>query len=186
VGYQPTELRTTESITNQMMVIDKDPGDLSNQAINWIRATEDVQFAIGDDNLSERIVQGVNFGKICDPNDRLAAIFKDLEATEPVRDGPARSIASPRHNNEKWQDKLQIKKCRSTKFERRLDKCKSEPQKTQQTDIAQLRLDKDMLLHEVKNKTQKRHLESALRGFEQVIQQLKTKQVHATPAQNTS
>ena len=72
-------------------------------------------------------------------------------------------------------------------LERRLDKCKSEPETTEQTDIAQLRLQKDMLLHQVKNlSSEKSSLESELRAFERVIQRLTTHQVHETPAPNTS
>jgi hypothetical protein len=41
-GFQPTELRTTEYITNRMKIIDHGPGVVSDQAINWIRSTEDV------------------------------------------------------------------------------------------------------------------------------------------------
>jgi hypothetical protein len=41
-GFEPTELRTTEYITNGIKIVDNGPGVLSGQAINWIRATEDV------------------------------------------------------------------------------------------------------------------------------------------------
>jgi len=44
-----------------------------------------------------------------------------------------------------------------------------------------------MLLHQVKNLSSEwSSLESELRAFERVIQQLTTNQVHATPAPNTS
>jgi len=83
-GFQPTELRTTEYITNRMKIIDDGPGVLSDQAINWIRATEDVQLEIIDANISESLEQAEKFAKICDLNASLAAIVKDLEATEAV------------------------------------------------------------------------------------------------------
>jgi len=72
---------------------------------------------------------------------------------------------------EELEEELQIKKRRSAKLERRLDKCKSEPETTEQTDIAQLRLEKDMLLHQVKNLlSEKSSLESELRAYKRVIQ----------------
>jgi len=89
-GLQPTELRTTEYITNRMKIIDDGPGVLSDQAINWIRATEAVQLEIIDANLSKSLEQAEKFAKICDLNESLAAKVKDLEATELVRDGPSR------------------------------------------------------------------------------------------------
>jgi len=58
----------------------------------------------------------------------------------------------------------------------------SEPETTEQIDIAQLQLEKDMLLHQVKNPSSEMGgLESELRGFERVIQRLTTNQVQATP-----
>jgi len=38
-GFQPAELRTTEFMTNWIKVIDDEHGLLSDQALNWIRAT---------------------------------------------------------------------------------------------------------------------------------------------------
>jgi len=58
-----------------------------------------------------------------------------------------------------------------------------EPETIVQTDIAQLRLEKDMLLPQVKNhSSEESGLESELRVFERVIQELATNQVHATTA----
>jgi len=88
-GFQPTELSTTEYITNRMKIIDNSPGVLSDQAINWIRATEDVQLEIIDANLSESLEQAEKFVKICNLNGSFAPKVKDLEATKLVRDGPA-------------------------------------------------------------------------------------------------
>jgi len=69
------------------------------------------------------------------------------------------------------EEELQLEKHRSAKLERRLGKCKWKPETTEQTDIAQLRLEKDMLLHQVKNlSSEKSSLESELRAFKSVIQ----------------
>jgi len=51
-NLQPAELCTTEYVTNPMKVINDDPWLLSDQAINWIRAMEDVQLEIIEANLS--------------------------------------------------------------------------------------------------------------------------------------
>ena len=56
-GFQPTELRTMEYITNQMKIIHDGPGVLYHQAINWIWATEDVQLEIIEAHLSESLEQ---------------------------------------------------------------------------------------------------------------------------------
>ena len=182
MGFPPTELRTTEYITNLMTIIDDGPGVLSDHAINWIRATEDVQLEIFDANLSESLEQAEIFGKICDLNESLAAKVKDLEATEPVRDGLSKKSEATQREIDEFDKELQIEKCRSAKLERWLDKCKSEL-----TDIAQPRLEKDMLLHQVKNLlSEKSSLESELRAYKRVIQWPTTNQVHATPAPNTS
>jgi len=187
VGFQPTELRTTEYITNRMKIIDDGPGVLSDQAINWIRATEDIQLEIIDPNLSESYEQSEKFATICDLNESLAATVEDLEATEPVQDGPSRQSVAAQQDIEELEAELQIEKHRSAKLERWLGKCKLEPETTEQTDIAQLRLEKDMLLHQVKNlSSEKSSLETELRAFERVIQPLTTNQVHATPVPITS
>ena len=186
-GFQSTELRSTEYVTNQMKVIDGSPGHLPDQAINWIRATEDVQLEVMDANLSERVEQAKKFAKICDLNESLAAKVRDLEGTEPFQVGPSREFAATRQEIEQLEEELHIEKRRSAMLERRLDKCKSEAEKTEQTDNAQLRLAKHMLLHQVKNlSSEKGSLDSELRTFQRVIQRLMTNQVHATPAQNTS
>jgi len=83
-GFQPTELCTTEYITDRMKIIDDSPGILSDQAITWIRATENVQFQIIDTNLSEGLEQAEKFAVICDLNESLATKVKNLEAMEPV------------------------------------------------------------------------------------------------------
>jgi chromosome segregation ATPase len=148
---------------------------------------EDVQLEIIDANLSESLEQAEKFAKICDLNESLATKVKDLEATESVRDGTIREIAAAQREIEELEEELQIEKPRSPKVERRRDKCKSEPERTEQTDIAPLRLEKDMRLHQVKQlSSEKSSLESELRAFERVIQRLTTNQVHATPAPNTS
>ena len=85
------------------------------------------------------------------------------------------------------EEELQIEICRSAKLERWLDKCKSEAETTEQSDITQLRLEKDMLLHQVKKlSSEKSSLESKLRVFKLVIQRLMTNEAQGTLAQNTS
>jgi len=170
-----------------MKIIDDCLGVLSDQAITWIRATEDVQLEIIDANLTESLEHAEEFAKISDLNESLAAEVKDLEVTEPVRDGPSREFAATHWEIHELKEELQIEKRRSAMLERQLDKCKSEPDTTEHTDIPQLRLGKEMLLHQVKNLSlEKSSLESKWRAFERVIQRLTTNQVHVTPAPNTS
>jgi len=186
-GFRPTERRTTEYITNRMNNIHDGTGVLSDQAINSIRATEDVQLEIIDANLSESLEHAEKFAKFCDLNESLAAKVKNLEATVPVRNGPSREFAAAQQDIEELAEELHIKKGRSALVERWLDKCKSEPETTEQTDITQLRPEKDMLLHQVTNLLSKKSsLESKLRAFERIIEWLTTNQVHATPVPNTS
>jgi len=83
-GFQPTERHTTEYITHQIKIIDDGPGVLSDQAINWIRAVEDVQLEIIDANLCESLEQAEKFTKICDHNENLATKVKGMEVTEHV------------------------------------------------------------------------------------------------------
>jgi len=87
-----------------MKIIDDSPGVLSHQAINWIRATEDVQLEIIDGNLSESVEQAEKFTKICDVKESLAAEVKDWEATEPVRDGPSREIEAAKREIEELEE----------------------------------------------------------------------------------
>jgi len=186
-GFQHTELRTTEYITIRMKVIDDGPGVLSDRGIYWIKATGDVQLEVIDVNLSESLKQAEKVSKICDLNESLAAKVQDLEAAEPVRDSPSREYAAAQQEIEELEKELQIKKCQSTKLERQFDKSKSEPETTKQTDITQLRLEKDMLLHQLKNLSSgKSSLESELRAFKRIIQPLTTNKVLATPAPNSS
>ena len=146
-GFQPTELCTTEYVTNRMKVINDGPGLLSDQAINWIRAAEDVKLEINDANLSESLEQAEKFAKICDINKSLAAEVRDLEATGPIQEGPSRELAAAQQEIEELEEELQIEKRGFTKLERWLNKCKLELETTEQTDIAQHWLQKDMLLH---------------------------------------
>jgi hypothetical protein len=60
-----------------MKIIDDAPRLLSDQAINRIRATEDVQLEIIDANLSESLKQAEKFAKTCHLNVSLAAKVKD-------------------------------------------------------------------------------------------------------------
>ena len=133
------------------MVIDDVPGLLSAQAINQMRATEDIQLEINDANLSECLEEVEKVAKICDLNESLAVEVKDLEATASVQDGPSRELAAAQQEIEELEEEIQVEKHRSAKSERPLDKCKLEPETTKQTDVAQLWLEKDIVLHEVKN-----------------------------------
>ena len=138
-------------------------------------------------NISESLEEAEKFAKICNLNESVATKLKDLEATEPIRDGPSRESAAAQQEIEKLEEELQIENRRSAQLERRLDKCKPEPETTEQTDIAQLWLEKDMLLHQAKNFTsEKSNQGSELRAFERVIQRLTNNQVHATLAPITS
>jgi len=153
-----------------MKIINDGPDVLLDQAINWIRATEDVQLEIIEANLSESLEQAEKFATICHINKSFAAKVTDLEATEPVRDGLSRELEATQRELEELEEELPIEKRRSDKWERRLDRCKSEPETTEQTDIAQFRLEKDMLLHQVKNlASEKSSLQSELRAFERII-----------------
>jgi len=186
-GFQHTGLLIRDYITNRIKIIDDGLGVLSDQAINLIRAKEDVQLEISGANLSESLEQAEKFAKICNLNESMATEVKHLEATEPVRDGPSRESAAAQREIEEFEEELQIEKHRSAKLERRLDECMSVPETTEQTDIAQLHLEKDMQMHRVKNLSSKESsLQSELRVFEHVIQRLTTNQVHATQVQNTS
>jgi len=77
-----------------MKIIDDGPRVFSDQAINWIRATEDLHLEIIGANLSESLEQAKKFAMICDLNESLAAKVKDLEVTEPARDGSSRELAA--------------------------------------------------------------------------------------------
>jgi chromosome segregation ATPase len=157
---------------------------LSDQAINWIKATEEGQLEIIDAGLSESLEQAESFAKICDLNESLAATVKELEAAEPVQ-GRIKELEAAHQEIDELEEELRIEKRRSAKLERRLEKWKSEPS-TEQTYVTQLRLEKDMLLHQVKNiSSEKTELDSELRAFERIIQRLMTNQLHAIPAPNT-
>jgi hypothetical protein len=68
------------------------------------------------------------------------------------------------------EEDLKIENRRSAKLERRLHKCKSEPETIEQADIPPLRLEKYMILHQVKNlSSEKGGLESRLRAFDRVM-----------------
>jgi hypothetical protein len=77
-----------------MMIIDHGPGVISDPAINWIKATEDVQLEIIDGKVSERHEQSEIFANICNINESWAAEIKDVDATEPFRDGPNMKLAA--------------------------------------------------------------------------------------------
>ena len=134
-----------------MKVIDDAPRFLSDQAINGIRATENVHLDIIDANLPESLEKAEKFAKICDLNGNLGAKVKEMEATGPVQEGPSRELAAAQQEIQELEEELQIKKRWSAKLDTWLDKFQSEPEKKKETVIAQLQLEKDMLLHQVKD-----------------------------------
>jgi hypothetical protein len=69
-----------------MTVNNDGPVLLSDQTINWIRATEDIQLEIIDGKQFEWLQQAEKFAKICDLNESFAAKVKNLEATEAIQD----------------------------------------------------------------------------------------------------
>jgi len=91
-----------------MKVIDDSPGLLSDQAVNWIRPTEDVQLVIIDANLSGSLEQAEKFAKLCDLHESLAAKVNDLDATGPIQEGPSRELADARQQIEELEEELQI------------------------------------------------------------------------------
>jgi hypothetical protein len=186
-GFQPTERHTTEYVTNRMNIINNSPDVLSDLAIYWIKAMKDIQLEIIDANLSKSLEQAEKFTKVCYLNKSLAAKVKDLEATEPGQDSPNRKFVTVQQEIEKLEEELQIEKRQSAKLERRLKKCKLKPQTMVQTDIVQLRPEKDILLHQVKNRSSKKiSLQSELGVFEPVIQRLTTNQSCGTPVPTAS
>jgi len=100
------------------MLIDDSPGVLSDEAINWIRATEDIQLEMTDANPSESIEQAEKIAIIWNLNESLAGKVKDLVGTEPVRDGLSGESAAAQQEIEEFEDELQIEKHRSAKWER--------------------------------------------------------------------
>lgn len=154
-----------------MKVIEDGPGLWSDQAIDWIRAMEDVQLEIIDANRSESFEHAEKFAKIGDLNEGLAAKVKNMEASEPIQDSPSREFTATQQDIEVLEEELQIEKHRSAKYERQLDTCKLELETMEQSDIAQFRLEKVMLLHQVRNLSlQQSSLELGLKVVEPVIQ----------------
>jgi hypothetical protein len=68
-----------------MKVIDDSPGHFFDQAINWIKAMEDVQLEIINAGLLESLKHAEQFAKICNLNKSLATKVKELEAAEPIQ-----------------------------------------------------------------------------------------------------
>jgi hypothetical protein len=170
-GFTLAELQAKSYVTNRMKVINHHPGILSDSAIIPLSVRDDVQLGMINNNLSERLEQANILGKICDLNNRSAAKVTHLEAAEAVQDGPSRELVAAVQGFDKLEEELQVDKGCSAKLEKRLDMCKTEPETLEQTDISQLRLEKDMLVHQVKNiLPQKSSLESEFQEIEFVIQ----------------
>jgi len=109
-----------------MKDIDDCPAVLSDIAMNWIRALEEVQMEIIDADVSEILEEAEEYAMICDLNVSLATKVENLEDTEPVQDGPSREWAAAQQEIEELEEQLQIGKHWSAKFERWLDMFKSE------------------------------------------------------------
>ena len=113
----------------------------------------------------------------------MAAKVTDLGATWPVQGARAGNLRPLNQKLRNWKKNCRLQSVAHAKLERLLNKCKLEPVTTEHTDVAQLWLGRDMLLHPVKTiSSEKCGLESELRVFEPVIQRLPTNQVQATPA----
>jgi hypothetical protein len=84
-GFEPAEPRSAEYVTTRKKIIDDGPGHLSDQAINWIKATEDVQLEIIDAGLSESLKRAEKFAKICDLNESLAAKSRNRRLLSPSK-----------------------------------------------------------------------------------------------------
>lgn len=101
-----------------------------DQAINLIRAMEDIQLEIVDANLSESHEQAETFAKIPDLNECLDNKVKDREGADLIQDGPRKEWMATQQEVENMEDELQITKHLSAKLERSLNKWKSEPEAT--------------------------------------------------------
>jgi len=84
---------------------------------------------------------------ICNLDESLAAKVNNLVAPEAIQDGQSKEFAAAQHEFEEIEEELLIEKCHSTKLQRQLKECKSEPEATVSTDITQLWWEKDILLH---------------------------------------
>jgi len=67
-----------------MNIIYDDLRPLPDQAMNCIRAMQDIELEITNDILSQSIEKVGEFTIICDLNQGLATNVKDFEAAEPV------------------------------------------------------------------------------------------------------
>jgi len=117
--FQSTELHRTVYGTKQMNIIDDGPEHFSEQAINLIRATEDVWLEIMDVHHAESFEQAKNFGNSCILNKRIAAEVKDLGAAVPVWDGVSKIIGAAHKEIELLEEVLWIEKRCSVKWESR-------------------------------------------------------------------
>jgi hypothetical protein len=90
-----------------MTVIDDGLGHLSDQSINWITATEDVELVIPHAGLSESAKRAKIFAKLCNLNNSLAAKVKDLDDAEPIQDPNKVCVAANQEINV-FEEELQI------------------------------------------------------------------------------
>jgi len=93
-NFQPTQLRTTVYITNGMNTIDARPGHLSDRAINWMGAANDIHLEISNGDFGESLQSAKDVVMICNLNQSLAAEVENLEAAEPVQDGLSKRLVA--------------------------------------------------------------------------------------------
>jgi hypothetical protein len=120
-AFKSGKFHPTEYITKRKKVIDDSPGHLSRQAINWNKATEDVQLEIIEVGLLESLKQAKQVAKICDLKESLAGKVKELEAEH--SQGPNKELVAAHQDINKLEEELRIEKCRSVKLKRLLEKC---------------------------------------------------------------
>jgi len=132
-----------------MTHIDNSLGLLSDQAINWMRVREDIHLEIIDATITESLHELGIFTTISDLNKSLSATVNFLKITEPIQDDSSKKLVATQYEPEELEEDLWLQNHHSTKLERGLDKSKSEPEILEQTDIAQLQAEQDLLLHEV-------------------------------------
>jgi hypothetical protein len=85
--------------------------------------------------------------KLWDLNQSLLTKVKNLGAAEPIHD---KELAVSHQAIVKLEEETLIVKHHSAKLARQLNKCKSEPEPTEQTTVNQFHLQKVMLMQQVK------------------------------------
>ncbi|KAF8248729.1 hypothetical protein K440DRAFT_642028 [Wilcoxina mikolae CBS 423.85] len=115
-SFEPVEYYMEEYIIKKKKGIDDDPEDLSDHTINCIQTTVNVKHEIIDAYL-------------LDLNESLTAEVKELEGFESIQ-GPNKELVAAQQEIDELEKELQIKKHRSVRLQRWLEKCKSESEST--------------------------------------------------------